>query len=159
MSTYIATKLTPMLESHDMQATLKFYTEVLNFTCDVKLDDLTWLTLRKDEIEIMFCSPNKHHNIPKSIMSGSLYINTNEVTTLWKSLKDQCEICYPLEILTMVRGSLPFTTITAIHCNSGRIYSWTKSHNGIGYSLFKLLILVHLHTKYIWKQGLVIWAY
>ncbi|CAH0312365.1 hypothetical protein SRABI27_05114 [Pedobacter sp. Bi27] len=78
-------------------------------------------------------------------MSGSLYINTNEVTTLWKSLKDQCEICYPLEILTMVRGSLPFTTITAIHCNS-------KSHNGIGYSLFKLLILVHLHTKYIWTR-------
>ena len=97
MSTYIATKLTPMLESHDMQATLKFYTEVLNFTCDVKLDDLTWLTLRKDEIEIMFCSPNKHRNIPKSIMSGSLYINTNEVETLWESLKDQCEICYPLE--------------------------------------------------------------
>ncbi|MDQ0964602.1 putative glyoxalase superfamily protein PhnB [Flavobacterium sp. W4I14] len=97
MSTYIATKLTPMLESHDMQATLKFYTEALNFTCDVKLDDLSWLTLRKDEIEIMFCSPNKHRNIPKSIMSGSLYINTNEVTTHSESVKDQCEICYPLE--------------------------------------------------------------
>ena len=75
----------------------KVYTEVLNFTCDVKLDDLTWLTLRKDEIEIMFCSPNKHHNIPKSIMSGLLYINTNEVTTHSESVKDQCEICYPLE--------------------------------------------------------------
>jgi len=97
MSNYIATKLTPMLESHDMQATLKFYTAVLNFTCDVKLEDLSWLTLRKDDIEIMFCTPNEHRNIPKSIMSGSLYINTNEVAALWESLKNVCEICYPLE--------------------------------------------------------------
>jgi uncharacterized glyoxalase superfamily protein PhnB len=97
MSNYIATKLTPMLESHDMQATLKFYTEILNFTCAAKFDDLSWLTLRKDEIEIMFSTPNEHRNIPKPIMSGSLYINTNEVTTLWESLKDVCEICYPLE--------------------------------------------------------------
>ncbi|QDW28242.1 bleomycin resistance family protein [Pedobacter sp. KBS0701] len=86
-----------MLESHDMQATLKFYTEVLNFTCDVKLNDLSWLSLRKDEIEIMFCSPNEHRNIPKPIMSGSLYIKTNEVTALWESLKDHGKICYPLE--------------------------------------------------------------
>jgi len=86
-----------MLESHDMQATLTFYTEVLNFTCDVKFDDLSWLTLSKDNVEIMFSSPNPHRNIPKAIMSGSLYIKTNEVTALWESLKDQCEICYPLE--------------------------------------------------------------
>ncbi|MBE5320968.1 VOC family protein [Pedobacter sp. MR2016-19] len=97
MSTYTATKLTPMLESHDMQETLKFYTEILNFTCASKFDDLSWLTLRKDEIEIMFCSPNEHRNIPKPIMSGSLYIKTNEVTALWESLKDHCKICYPLE--------------------------------------------------------------
>ena len=97
MSNYTAIKLTPMLESHDMQATLKFYTEVLNFTCDVKLEDLSWLTLHKDDIQIMFCTPNEHRNIPKSIMSGSLYINTNEVAALWESLKDSCEICYPLE--------------------------------------------------------------
>ncbi|SDH63817.1 Uncharacterized conserved protein PhnB, glyoxalase superfamily [Pedobacter terrae] len=97
MATYTATKLTPMLESHDMQETLKFYTEILNFTCASKFDNLSWLTLRKDEIEIMFCSPNEHRNIPKSIMSGSLYIKTNAVTALWESLKDHCKICYPLE--------------------------------------------------------------
>lgn len=97
MSTYTAIKLTPMLESHDMQATLTFYTKVLNFSCDVQFDDLSWLTLSKDGIEIMFSTPNPHRNIPKPIMSGSLYIKTNEVAALWESLKDQCEICYPLE--------------------------------------------------------------
>ncbi len=86
-----------MLESHDMQATLTFYTQVLNFTCNAQFDDLSWLSLSKDDIEIMFSAPNPHRNIPKSIMSGSLYIKTNEVATLWESLKDQCEICYPLE--------------------------------------------------------------
>ncbi|WP_165501410.1 VOC family protein [Pedobacter psychrodurus] len=30
-------------------------------------------------------------------MSGSLYIKTNEVETLWKSSKDACKICYPFE--------------------------------------------------------------
>lgn len=97
MSTYTATKLTPMLESHDMPATLTFYTEILNFTCVAKSDDLSWLTLSKDGIEMMFCAPNQHRNIPKPIMSGSLYINTNEVAALWENLKDQCNICYPLE--------------------------------------------------------------
>jgi len=97
MSTYTATRLTPRLESHDMQATLKFYTEILNFTCIAKFYDLSWLTLQKDDIEIMFSIPNEHRNIPKSIMSGSLYIKTNKVTALWESLNNQCEICYPLE--------------------------------------------------------------
>nr|WP_199158167.1 VOC family protein [Pedobacter sp. ASV2] len=97
MSKYIANRLTPMLESHDMPATLKFYTEVLDFTCQVKPDDLSWLILIKDEIEIMFSAPNAHRNMPKSIMSGSLYINTNEVTELWERLKNICQICYPLE--------------------------------------------------------------
>lgn len=97
MPNYIATKLTPMLESHDMQATLKFYTEALNFTCAAKFDDLSWLSLQKDNIEIMFSIPNAHRNISKAIMSGSLYIKTNEVETLWESLKDICKICYPLE--------------------------------------------------------------
>jgi uncharacterized glyoxalase superfamily protein PhnB len=45
----------------------------------------------------MFSIPNAHRNISKPIMSGSLYIKTNEVATLWKSLKDVCEVCYPLE--------------------------------------------------------------
>lgn len=86
-----------MLESHDLPATLKFYTEILSFTCAAKFDDLSWLSLQKDDIEIMFSIPNAHRNISKPIMSGSLYIKTNEVETLWESLKDICEICYPLE--------------------------------------------------------------
>lgn len=86
-----------MLNSHDMAATLKFYTEILNFTCVAKLDDLSWFALSKNQIEIMFSTPNEHRPFPKSIMSGSFYIYTNEVAELWESLKDVCEICYPLE--------------------------------------------------------------
>jgi len=97
MTKYTATKLTPMLESHDMSATLKFYTETLGFICTTKLDDLSWFSLCKDEIELMFCIPNAHRNMPKATMSGSLYIKTKEVETLWENLKDQCEIGYPLE--------------------------------------------------------------
>lgn len=97
MPKYTATKLTPLLESHDMPETLKFYTEILGFSCAAKFDDLSWFSLAKDEIEIMFCMPNEHRNMPKAVMSGSLYIKTDEVEQLWESLKDQCEIGYPLE--------------------------------------------------------------
>ncbi|MCZ4244737.1 VOC family protein [Pedobacter punctiformis] len=123
MSKYTATRLTPMLESHDMSATLTFYTEILNFTCKVKFDDLSWLALTKDDIEIMFCSPNEHRNLPKSIMSGSLYIYTDEVATLWESLKDVCQICYPLE--DFEHGMREF----AIYDNNGYLLQFGQEIN------------------------------
>src|ERR1700741_4157147 len=54
-----ALKLSPMLETKDMQATLKFYTEVLGFKCDTFSEEWGWAHFSKDEISIMFSKPNE----------------------------------------------------------------------------------------------------
>ena len=90
-------KLTPMLETPDLAETISFYTEVLGFSCNNRSDEMGWAHLSKDEVEIMFSLPNAHRNIPQPIMSGSLYLYTDQVEALWTNLKDRCAICYPLE--------------------------------------------------------------
>lgn len=89
--------LTPMLESHDLEATIQFYTDVLGFTCDAYEQEWGWASLSKDQVKIMFTHPNPHRNLPKAIMSGSLYINTDMVDSWWEKLKAKCAVCYELE--------------------------------------------------------------
>ena len=94
---YKLTGLTPMLETHDMEATIKFYTEVLGFTLQNYEADWGWASFKYDAVNIMFSIPNQHHNMPKPIMSGSLYINPDNVDLVWHHLKERCLICYPIE--------------------------------------------------------------
>ena len=92
-----ALKLSPMLETKDIPGTMKFYTEVLGFNCDTFSEEWGWAHFSKDEIAIMFSKPNEHRNIPEPIMSGSLYIEVDDVDSVWDELKYACNICYPIE--------------------------------------------------------------
>jgi len=92
-----ALNLSPMLETKDMQATLKFYTEVLGFKCDTFSEEWGWAHFSKDEVAIMFSKPNEERNIPEPIMSGSLYIEVDDVDSVWDELKYAGNICYPIE--------------------------------------------------------------
>jgi uncharacterized glyoxalase superfamily protein PhnB len=94
------TFLRPMLESRDLKATIEYYTNILGFTLEEKLEDggtISWCTLCRDEVSIMFCLPNTHMNYGTILLSGSLYINVEDVDAVWESLKDKCEILYALE--------------------------------------------------------------
>ena len=92
-----ALNLSPMLETKDMQATLKFYTEVLGFKCDTFSEEWGWAHFSKDEVAIMFSKPNEERNIPEPTMSGSLYIEVDDVDSVWDDLKYTGNICYPIE--------------------------------------------------------------
>lgn len=46
------TELKPMLWTEDLQETIDFYVETLDFTCDEKGDDLGWASLSKDDVAI-----------------------------------------------------------------------------------------------------------
>jgi len=92
-----ALNLSPMLETKDMQATMKFYTEVLGFNCNTFSEEWGWAHFSKDEISLMFSRPNEQRNIPEPIMSGSLYITVDDVDSVWDELKYKCSICYPIE--------------------------------------------------------------
>jgi uncharacterized glyoxalase superfamily protein PhnB len=92
--------LTPMLETDDLKATIKFYTKILGFKQGDALPDSknpTWVTLYKDNVYLMFAARNEHSTIPRPIMSGSLYLYTDDVEKLWNELKDKAEIEYPIE--------------------------------------------------------------
>jgi uncharacterized glyoxalase superfamily protein PhnB len=98
------TKVTPMLESNDLPATLQFYTGLLGFSCAgvyPDADQPTWLCLRHGEIELMFATRNEHRSetaaASQPLMTGSLYFNPDDVDQLWEQVKDKVTVEYPLE--------------------------------------------------------------
>jgi len=94
------TNLTPMLETDDLRQTIKFYTELLGFTCESLYPDAEnpiWTSLRRDEVVIMFTTRNAHSTITRPTMTGSLYIYPDNVDEVWELLKDKAIIEYPIE--------------------------------------------------------------
>lgn len=52
--------LRPILWTQDLEETIKFYTEVLGFNLDEKSADYGWVSLSKDDVEIMAAKPDGH---------------------------------------------------------------------------------------------------
>lgn len=86
-----------MLETLDLAGTIKFYVETIGFTCDSYSAEARWASLKRDGVRIMFSFPNAHRNIKAPILSGSLYLRSDNVDAVWSHLKDRCSICYPIE--------------------------------------------------------------
>ena len=91
------TSLKPMLYTKQLNDTVKFYTEVLGFTCAAFEEAWGWVSLQKDTIEIMLSYPNDHIPFEAPVFTGSFYIVTDNVDELWNSWKDKCRVCYELE--------------------------------------------------------------
>ena len=45
----------------------------------------------------MFPLRNAHEHFERPAFTGSLYINTDDVDSLWQQLKDKAKVCYPIE--------------------------------------------------------------
>ena len=90
-------KLTPMLTTTDLKATVDFYVQTLGFTCNALHMKWGWTSMELDNIEIMFALPNDHMPFDKPIFTGSFYFKTDNVDLLWERLKDKTQICYPIE--------------------------------------------------------------
>ncbi|HVY22468.1 MAG TPA: VOC family protein [Steroidobacteraceae bacterium] len=103
--------LTPMLRTWDLQATIKFYTTVLGFTCQSQSS--IWASLKRDDIELMVSAPNNHLNEHSPAFTGSLYFRTDAVDDLWNRLKNLSVVCYNIE--TFDYGMREF----AIYDNNG----------------------------------------
>ncbi len=95
------TSLNPILETKDIQATIRFYTTILGFTVRGTFEnaerEIVWADLVRDEVSIMFSVPNEHMNYGTILLTGSLYINVQDVDAVWEQLKDKCEVVYPPE--------------------------------------------------------------
>ena len=89
-----------MLETADLRETIRFYTELLGFTCGDLYPDAEnpcWASLYRDQVEIMFISRNAHSVSENPTMTGSLYFNPDKVDEVWQRLKDQTTVEYPIE--------------------------------------------------------------
>ena len=90
-------RLTPMLWTEDLQASIAFYTQILGFTCAEFNEEWQWAALHLDAIELMLAQPNQHTPYDKIGFTGSFYIEVDDVETLWLRLKNKTTIVYELE--------------------------------------------------------------
>ena len=114
-------RLVPMLETPDLDKTIKFYTEKLGFICLNKDEKLGWANLSKDGTSLMFALPNAHSQFQKAQFTGSLYFYTDQVDLLWERLKISVEVSYSIE--TFEYGMREF----AIYDNNGYLLQFGQS--------------------------------
>lgn len=99
-------KLSPILWTKDLQATITFYESVLGFKGTSGFPN--FVSLNREDVEIMFVVPqdepedckdpdNKEEFFPRPLLTGSIYIITEPVDELWESVKDKATIKTPIE--------------------------------------------------------------
>jgi uncharacterized glyoxalase superfamily protein PhnB len=89
--------LTPMMWTAELEATIEFYTTILGFNLEELNQERGLCSLTKDKVSIMFAIPNQQTPFDGPKFTGSLYINIEEVDTLWAKLQNKATILYPIE--------------------------------------------------------------
>ena len=90
--------LAPILVTDNMDRTVRFYVDVLGFTCGVQTPGYS--NLYRDSVRIMLAAPNAHGAWDGSKFTGQLYIGlatAEEVDVLWAKVKDRAAIIYPVD--------------------------------------------------------------
>lgn len=94
-------KLSPILWTKNLEETTRFYESVLGFSG--KSNFPNFVSLTRGDVEIMFIVPQDSpaeckepgdtaEFFPKPLLTGSIYIVTNDVDQLWESVKDRAAI-------------------------------------------------------------------
>ncbi|WP_412476113.1 VOC family protein [Flavobacterium sp. TBRC 19031] len=87
----------PIIWTEELQETVDFYCNILDFTCGNISEEWQWASLFKDDCELMIAKPNKHTSFDKPSFTGTFYIKVDDVELLWKQLKNNVKIVYELE--------------------------------------------------------------
>jgi catechol 2,3-dioxygenase-like lactoylglutathione lyase family enzyme len=94
-------KLSPILWTKDLDETISFYESVLGFKANSRFPNFVSLT--REHVELMFVLPQdepedckdpneKEEFFPKPLLTGSIFIVTDQVDKLWESVKDKATI-------------------------------------------------------------------
>ncbi len=94
-------KLSPILWTKNLKETISFYETVLKFKSKSNFPNFASLT--RENIEIMFVIPqdepeqcrdpnDKDEFFTKPVLTGSIFIVTDQVDKLWESVKDKATI-------------------------------------------------------------------
>lgn len=90
-------KVIPVLYTEQLQESIDFYCDILGFECNSFEPDYGWANIKKNGAEIMFSHPNEHIKFEKPLFTGSVYIKTKDIGSLWNSIKGKAKVSYPLE--------------------------------------------------------------
>jgi uncharacterized glyoxalase superfamily protein PhnB len=88
--------LVPILTTDNMERSVRFYVDVLRFTCDMQTPSFS--TLHRDAVRIMLAAPNAHVEWTGPRFTGQLYFGletADEVDALWAKVKDNAKAIYP----------------------------------------------------------------
>jgi catechol 2,3-dioxygenase-like lactoylglutathione lyase family enzyme len=88
--------LDPILTTGDMDRSVRFYVDVLGFTCGMQTPGYS--NLYRDKVRIMLGAPNAHEEWRGPKFTGQLYIELDspaEVDALWERVKDRVSAIYP----------------------------------------------------------------
>ena len=90
-------RLTPMLCTNELKNTVDFYRDILGFEIDEYREDWNWCHIHRNGVNLMFTVPlgdTSYRGTP--LFTGSFYIYTEEVDTLWDELKNKTKVCYEI---------------------------------------------------------------
>lgn len=90
--------LAPILSTEDMERSVRFYVEVLGFTCGMQTPGYS--NLYRDGVRIMLGAPNAHEPWRGPGFTGQLYVHLDtpgDVDALWAEVRDRAEVVYPVE--------------------------------------------------------------
>ena len=90
-------KLSPILWTKDLKATILFYEAILGFKARSNFPNFA--TLTRENVEVMFIVPqnepdecqdpnDKAEFFPRPLLTGSIYIVTTQVDQLWNKVKE-----------------------------------------------------------------------
>jgi catechol 2,3-dioxygenase-like lactoylglutathione lyase family enzyme len=91
-------KLAPILTTEDVDRSVRFYVDVLGFTCGMQTP--AYSNLYRDAVRIMLGAPNAHGEWKGPRFTGQLYIGLEtpqEVDALWAKVKDRVEVVYAVD--------------------------------------------------------------
>jgi uncharacterized glyoxalase superfamily protein PhnB len=118
-------KLKPILYTNELKPTIDFYSSKLGFTVNGG-DDTAWVSLARNETEIMFSLPHAHLPFKKPFCTGSFYFTVNDVDQLRASLDNTVTLVYEIENFDY--GMREF----AIYDNNGYIIQFGQYLNNAG---------------------------
>jgi catechol 2,3-dioxygenase-like lactoylglutathione lyase family enzyme len=90
--------LAPILTTDDMDRSVRFYVDVLGFTCGMQSPGYS--NLYRDGVRIMLGGPNAHAEWKGPKFTGQLYIGLEsaaEVDELWAKVKERAEVVYAVD--------------------------------------------------------------
>ena len=87
----------PMIWTSELQETITFYIEYLDFNLGNSSEEWGWASLYNGQCELMIAKPNEHTPFDNPQFTGTFYIKTDEVDKLWEKLKNKVNICYEID--------------------------------------------------------------